>query len=907
MMKKRACLLAACGAVLLLAVTFLLYWQEDTADLTSILSHIEGEAIRCSRDSGFYDDAVTVALTPDRNLPSSVQICYTLNGDDPQSGGELYTEPLQLTSAGEEPSVYPLKAAICYKGEYGQTMERTYVVGEDVSFTMPVISITVPDSALWDEETGIFANCTETGDEWERQAHVVIFDQDGAVVADQGVGLAVAGWTSRLNHIKSLKLNADCVYDAEHDKLKLQLFNDDLSELEWTFDDEYGSVKLRSGSQDYMTGGNNIRQRLGCRLAEQSRFNGFTPSKKCVVFLNGTYYCVADMMLPYSQSYMADRYDLPESDKVTVISATEREALEATGLDALFVQDLNQPENRAALEAAVDMDNYFLYYAIEILLNNTDWPQNNYDMWRYEGVEEANNPYSDGKYRYCIHDLDLIYYTEENIEIFEGATSDTFQSIMDNTHRGFDCSLRDVLQVKEYRDRFIVILCDLMNTSFRTEHVLDVLEQEYTNYLQEWLRWVQKDDEFLALQLNQYKLITKAISQRNDEIREDLRIYFDMEEQYDLTLHNDEGILLTWNQMQVFSGETYTCPYYCGTAHEITATEYPGYAFCYWLVNGERREDRTLVVDDSLIRDGKVEIRAVARPLEEGVPVIERISAGGDADWVVVGNAGAAALRLEQFYLTDDGANLKKYQLPQRTLQPGETLRIYCKGSSFILGEYQCNFNLNDQETLLLTDGTDVLDALPVPKMGAHESYGRHEGSPVMKFYRDTVDTEDAEQEARPSVTELLLSVGSGLGGNCMTTGRRRSGPLKSNAVYSQFFVAEASECTGVMFSFANYSYTNQCGVKVQILDPLTNEVIADEYLPADQIRDNYSTLFPLCASLVPGCQYELRLTPDEGECKLLLYLTDEGTATQATYAVLDGEVQESCFRMVMLYKDLSF
>lgn len=907
MMKKQACLMTACGAVLMLAVVFLFYWREDTADLTSILSHIEGEAIHCSQDSGFYEDAVTIVLTPNRNMPSSVQIYYTLNGDDPYNGGELYTEPLQLAASGEEPTVYPLKMAICYKGEYGQTMERTYIVGQNVSFSMPVVSITVPDSALWDESTGIFANCTETGDEWERAAHVVIFNQDGAVVTDQGVGLAVVGGTSRQSHIKSLKLNADHFYDAEHKTLQMKLLGSDLNEQEWSFDDDYGSVKLHVGSQDFLSGGNNIRRRLASELAEQSRFNGCSPSRKCVVFLNGAYYCIADMMPTYSQSYLADRYDLPESDKVTVISAGEKGVFEYAGLDVLFKKDLSQPENRDALESAVDMDNYLLYYAYEILLNNTDWPQNNFDMWRYEGEYDHNNPYTDGRYRFLVRDMDLIYYTAGNVEFFEGCTKDTFQSIMNSEYRGEDSSLFYVLQVKEYRDQFVVLLCDLMNTSFQTDHVLRVMNQEYSAYLIEWLRWAYKDENILSKQPQNYTLITKAIAQRNNEIRDNLLMYFGLEEQYSLMVNNDTGLLLTWNQMQVFSGETYTCPYYYGTSHEISATEYPGYAFCYWLVNGERRDGQTLVVDDSLIHDGQVNIRSVSTPLEEGVPIIEQISAGGDVDWVIIGNAGAAVLRLEQFYLTDEETNPRKYHLPQRMLLPGETLRIYCKGNSFILGEYQCNFNLNDQETLLLTDGTDVLDALPVPKMSIYESYGRHNGSPDMRFYRTIEKTAIFGQITMPSVAELLLDAGYGLAGNCMIVGFRGSAPLKTNATYSQFFVAEGAECVGVLFNFANYSYTNQSRIKVQIVDPLKEEILTEDYLSADQIKDNNSTLFPLRATLVPGCQYEMRLKPDEGNCRLLLYLTDKGTATQTTYAVLDGETQESCFHMVLLYRDRSF
>ena len=92
------------------------------------------------------------------------------------------------------------------------------------------------------------------------------------------------------------------------------------------------------------------------------------------------------------------------------------------------------------------MDNYLLYYAINILANNTDWPQNNFEIWKYDGPYIENNKYTDGRYRFLIYDTDLTYYSSKNEIFFDGCDKDTFVSLMENIYRSEDSTFSNVMK-----------------------------------------------------------------------------------------------------------------------------------------------------------------------------------------------------------------------------------------------------------------------------------------------------------------------------------------------------------------------------------------------------------------------------------------------------------------------------
>jgi hypothetical protein len=157
-----------------------------------------------------------------------------------------------------------------------------------------------------------------------------------------------------------------------------------------------------------------------------------------------------------------------------------------------------------------------------------------------------------------------------------------------------------------------------------------------------------------------------------------------------------------------------------------------GYAFDYWMVNGVRRTDRVLTVEDVFAYTGKVQIKLVLRR-EEGLRVTA-VGYDGENDYVVLTNLGETDLTTEGYYLSDNEIAPYRYAIPLVSVPSGESVVIY--GEDFAKeteSELYMNFNLGKNETLCLSyvtaDGASAFAIdrvwLP-PKMQDTSSYERN-------------------------------------------------------------------------------------------------------------------------------------------------------------------------------------
>ena len=78
-----------------------------------------------------------------------------------------------------------------------------------------------------------------------------------------------------------------------------------------------------------------------------------------------------------------------------------------------------------------------------------------------------------------------------------------------------------------------------------------------------------------------------------------------------------------------------------------------------------------------------------------------------------------------------------RYQLPNVNLEPGEYIVINGKDNYYSLGDYICNFNLNDKEVIYLSTNGKIVDEVSVPKMSEYETYGRYLNSNTFVYYNN--------------------------------------------------------------------------------------------------------------------------------------------------------------------------
>ena len=360
---------------------------------------------------------------------------------------------------------------------------------------------------LYKQEVGqneyIIGNYNNRGKKWMRNAHVAIFDADGKILLNQNGYIGVSGGTSSAYAVKSLKVT---------------MFVDDEQfghKAERTF-------KLRSGSQDQNSG--NIRSSLVSRLSEESGFDGGTTTERVVVFLNGDFYGIFDLQDTFSEVNMARKYGIVKQNKIKKYKGAEKAVFEMMGIDEEIWINLDTDEGRDNLESVVDVENYLLYYAIQILLNNTDWPMNNYGAWRYDGKKEEGNIYTDGRVRFLQYDTDLIYYIDENMHWADWTVGNIFQYIMEKKYAGKESVFPMLMESEYYRGRFIDVLRRLLDGPFRTENVLKIIDEEAAKIdhqvelwstaeeYEEWKYWID--------------VLRGAAAKREQEVRDDVLKYF---------------------------------------------------------------------------------------------------------------------------------------------------------------------------------------------------------------------------------------------------------------------------------------------------------------------------------------------------------------------------------------------
>lgn len=110
-------------------------------------------------------------------------------------------------------------------------------------------------------------------------------------------------------------------------------------------------------------------------------------------------------------------------------------------------------------------------------------------------------------------------------------------------------------------------------------------------------------------------------------------------------------------------------------------------------------------------------------------------------DWIELHNAGAAAVNLTGYYLSDKNTNPTKWEIPSGTIAPGGTMIFYASGRDEDLGGfYHTNFKITQtkQEWVVLSDATGtIIDSYEIlDPMQENHSIGRTApGATTWGFY----------------------------------------------------------------------------------------------------------------------------------------------------------------------------
>jgi len=671
-----------------------------------------------------------------------------LDGSLPTTESRCYENPLQY-NVSSKLQVIVVRARALIDGELTKPVTQTFFVGKNVDerFSTQVVSITTDDSNLYDYEKGIFvkgktyddwlaaggdpetssyaapANYNQRSDEWVRDAHVEVFSKDGTKLVDIDAGISVAGSASASYSIKSINIEADEKYDTQTQYYNFVEVENDISDDGYNFHnigETTNSVRLRNGGNDFNS--TLIRQSVCNELALQSGLVTTSIVTPVVVYLNGEYYALLQAQNNFSRSNLGKMLSL-ETDNIIKLGEGERDifAQVNSGID-FSTADFNDPYIRSEFEKIVDVDEFILYNAIQILIDNGDWPGNNVKAAMYTGEYLEGNPYSEGKVHPLFFGSEFAFrlYSDE-IDVFEIMFN---LNLEDEKERNKTYIIKNMMNYEPYKQQFVNKVCDLLATSFEPDNVVALFDK-YLDMIRDELPYLTESDNEV-LRENGTKIESRVEDIKTptyERMKWLIPIYlgefFGASNPYQTYVSMPDGggtIICNTVDVAKQTEGTFVGTYYQNYPIQISAIADKGYAFSHFVVNGKEYAEESFVVTGDLIIDNELYVEAYFEEAAGDCPVITAVSADGPEDWIELTNFYLNDINLGDFYLTDDKGELWKYACPDIVLKQGDTICIVGKKNSDST-KNRLSFALKEMETIYLSNEKgEVKDSYFIPR-----------------------------------------------------------------------------------------------------------------------------------------------------------------------------------------------
>ena len=603
---------------------------------------------RFSHEAGFYDDPFDLTLEGYKTY----QLYYTTDGSVPDENAALYTGPIHIEDATNQPNTLSMRTdimvngatapsdlikkatiiravAIDPDGNRSNVVTNTYFVGfqnYEAYQNIAVLSIVADPYDLFDEQDGIYVrgktyqewlsdenrdqdlvteriptNYKQRGKEWEIPVDIQWFDAENLLQLSQGVGLRIHGDWSRENAKKSFNLYARKEYGAS------------------TF--QYGILAGLTGKEKLVVRTNLARDSLLHALLQETGLpvSLCTP---CLTFINGEFWGLYEIRDKQDVTDIASFFGLKKEDLIVVknqelaagTTPDEIEDKSSKGVHKYLVSEISKidastPKGYEAIDSLIDVDNYITQIAGNAFLNNTDTSyRHNFTIWRT--AEKGSGQYEDGRWRWIFQDMDMCCYSYEGVK----------QMILSLPE---DMIFNTLWKSSAFQTKFLTRIMDFANVELTPEYVQEFISPiltSYDPYLREtYVRFPGKNSSVNKPGTKEISTLMSFFKTRRDAVIQQLTETFKLTRgtsTISLTGLTD-GIALEINGHQAhIYGNSWTGVYFKGCTVSFTAGDIPGYQFAGWYEDGQLiSEERTLEVstdDDRMLSPAYEELPSIA-------------------------------------------------------------------------------------------------------------------------------------------------------------------------------------------------------------------------------------------------------------------------------------------------------
>ncbi len=456
-----------------------------------------------SAGSGFYDEEFELGITG----PEGCTLYYTLDGSEPSEDSQVYTGPVHVYDRSDEPNTVvsventvknyledetdglpvqkPIddpvdKAFIIRAAAIDDVGNRSDVVTREFFFCKDKYKNIVSVVADRDDLFGPYGivsvgaeydewylggmegdepetNFNKKGRDWEVPADVDYF-RSGVCVMSQRCGLKLFGRTTRDDRVKNFQLRARNIYSGS---------------------DVFGYDFFGEGAAicDRVTLDDSFFESFFFSLLRDEEIITHSTTDRAALFVNGEFWNNIYIRQKFDEKFFLEHYGIAPDNLIVLndtfpeIGGDDEASYEAArqlylDMDDLAINgDLADPADYERLQAMMDIDSYIEYLAINTWAGNKDWDEYTNSMcWRVK--EPYDNGYGDGKFRWMIHDGDIIFY--------------------DTVSMNIDASplLRGLMRNDGFRDKLAARIRELGNTTFSEERIKQELADDRWDELQ---------------------------------------------------------------------------------------------------------------------------------------------------------------------------------------------------------------------------------------------------------------------------------------------------------------------------------------------------------------------------------------------------------------------------------------
>ncbi len=525
---------------------------------------------------GFYNSAFTVELM---TITAGAEIRYTLDGSDPTDVSTLYSTALSINQTTT------LRAkAFAIDLLSSTTATYSYIFGP--GHTFPVIALSFNDDDFFDPATGIYPNYEQ---DLERPVHVEFFETDGSQVLSQEATVEIHGTGSAQLPQKSLKLKAKAsggsgffehpiFPDLPYGKYQRFLLRNSGQDWDITM---FHDAMVASLTGDLSDVGSSIKM-------PNLHHQGFRPG---IVYLNGEFWGIHNLREHMQSAYVEQHFGLIDNEIDLLDNDEIKEGSDDNWTELTNLLNNNDFTNDASLDQfgeMVNLPNFLDYNVMNILIDGSDWPGNNYRRWRAK---------DNGKWNFMTFDLDFSFGLFNILP--GGITWNTGEATANSLARSLDATqttwpnpkwntlyFRKPMKNEQFRTDYINRTADFLNVLFAPDRVNARIDEFVALYTPEMQQHYDKwNSGWNPFDTNVQNLRDFANARPPIMRQHVVDAFTDVTGTADVTLQADPpaGGIIEFSTLNLTpTNLPWTGKYFTGVEIPVKAIPAPGYIFDSW-------------------------------------------------------------------------------------------------------------------------------------------------------------------------------------------------------------------------------------------------------------------------------------------------------------------------------------